>query len=114
MANYVQPPKIWRQVVQTKSHCNPGYWKHWAVGGSYVLMLECGHTGVKKFSQGVPKRMACRSCYSLKHYGGETKRFNLHARTVDVETWDPSTELPRRITRPMTQEEITEWVRKET
>lgn len=102
--------KPWRKVIGTKFHPNPGYGKHWAVGGSTMLKLECGHEWPIKASRPVPKRARCHECGNLLG-GGTHSRFDLRAGVVHEERMDEATGMPKRMTRTMTEDERREWTR---
>lgn len=82
-------PNIRRKIVTVEKHMNPGWQKHWAVGGRYWFILECGHTHRRKISDGIPKTMIvrCDDCIHLAK-GGGTTRGNIR------QTWDPEKQWP--------------------
>lgn len=87
---------------------NKGWQKSRFTGGSLFATLECGHTIRRKLSDGVPKRANCRECRDLRN-GAESSRRDLQTNRITVESWDADTGMPKRVTRPMTPEEIREW-----
>lgn len=105
---YCAPKTIWREVLRSEEHRNPGFEKSWAVGGSIRLFLVCGHEVSRKLSQGVPRRTRCRDCERVRG-GSVGMTRDLKTNLLTVEDWDPERNLPRRITRPMTTDEIAEW-----
>ena len=99
-----------RKVTKTKDCPNPGFEKHWAVGGSRLCTLECGHEWPIKMSRKVPERMRCRDCGMLMS-GAPRTSFNVRSRTAEVETWNAETQMPVRTKRPMTSAEVVFWSR---
>ena len=79
---YCAPKTIWREVLRSEEHRNPGFEKSWAVGGSIRLFLVCGHEVSRKLSQGVPRRTRCRDCERVR--ASRSKRaVNGHRITAD-------------------------------
>lgn len=93
---------IWRKVVSTQTYYNPGYEKHWAVGGGCVLTLECGHTKRIKLSQKRPCKVSCITCMNFRNG-------SIEWRDGVCEMWDEETKAP--IKTKMTREEFEERCR---
>ena len=90
---------IWRTVKLESETQNPGYAKHWAVGGSISLLyVECGHTYPRKMSAGVPKKSRCKDCERLR--AGMVSTQDNGDGTETETTWCAETNLPRRVNRP--------------
>lgn len=102
-------PGFWRQVVKVTEHPNPGFEKHWAVGGSKRLWLDCGHDGWCKMSRATPKRSKCRSCIALGNAGSVATRFDVKAGIAHEEYIEGQSLI--RLTRKMTKAEVREWTR---
>lgn len=111
------PPRkevvINRCVASFTEHMNPGWQKSRHTGGSYTLLLSpCGHTVNRKISQGLPDKAKCHRC--TESANGRTvveTRYDTEKLMATVETWDAETQLPVRVERSMTPEEIKYWVR---
>lgn len=82
--------RIMREIVRHYNYID----KHAnGTGGSNVLILSCGHELVRKFSEGIPKKVWCRECQSWAN--GTTS----YSQIGDViETWDSKTQMPVRTT----------------
>lgn len=100
----------WRKIVNAEMRPNPGYGKHWAVGGSYKLTYECGHVWAVKASQRIPKRSRCRTCAILMG-GGVSTSFDVARRLAIEERWDAKAKLPSKTIRLMTPKERKAWSR---
>lgn len=86
---------IWRNPVSQSDHHNPGYGKHWAVGGHRTLLLDCGHSTARKLSAKIPLRVRCKECESRRDGSVQTLFHEDGSKTV--ETWDFETAMPKRV-----------------
>lgn len=78
---------IWRTICSWQEHRNKGYEKHWAVGGSLHMTLNCGHTAYRKLSQKLPSSMQVR-CWECEQMQGGSQRSGMR--------WDAETMMPVR------------------
>ena len=91
---------IWRKVLGSVDHMNPGAHKSRYVGGRTYLTLDaCGHELVRKISQGIPAKVRCPDCEALST-GGRTSTQYHEGGTKTVTTWNAELGLPHRETMP--------------
>ena len=74
-----------RSVLSVRNYVHPNAN---GTGGTNVLELECGHSDYRKFSQGIPKRVACKECESLRDGA-------ISLRGLVKETWDAESQMPK-------------------
>lgn len=86
---------VWRTGVLLSESHNPGFGKHWAVGGFLRFRLDgCGHELTRKLSQGTPKRFRCQACERLR--SGVKGRQRIGDGPWIEESWNDETGLPDR------------------
>lgn len=90
----MKPKWIRRKITKTEKLMNPGWEKHWAVGGIYRLTLECGHLNHRKISQGVPKTMMakCDDCMRLRD--GQSGTFYAAGGVLLNQKWNTELQWP--------------------
>ena len=95
---------IWRKVLGSTEHLNPGAHKSRYTGGRTHLTLEgCGHELYRKISQGVPAKARCSECERLSTSTGTSTLYHGDG-TKTVTTWNAELGLPHRETMPGTFE----------
>jgi tRNA nucleotidyltransferase/poly(A) polymerase len=88
---------VFRTIAHAETHRNKGYEKHRAVGGSVRLTLDgCGHTQSRKISQGIPVRVRCKECESVRD--GSARKTKIGDGDWTTQVWDSERNVPVTVT----------------